>query len=123
MRKWLVIIAAVMMLGLTTLDGRMYVIPANEAVTLAWGASQGATRYEYRLVMFDKTPETFFSEGETTGTQVVISRPRTAHFRAEVRACNDECSEWSKSTDPTRATVDGTPMGWWLWWKVPSLQP
>ena len=29
-------------------------------------------------------------------------------------------SDWTLSTDKERATVNGEPMGWWIYWKVPK---
>ena len=121
-------------------DGRMYVLESNETATVLWDAvvypldPTLPVIYDYRLVMFNKTPLTSYQDGETHLTQVTFTRPRTEFFRAEVRACGDvdgdgivhrttECSVWAESTDPQYGIVDGQPEGWWLFWKIPTLQP
>jgi hypothetical protein len=110
------------------------------SVTLAWDAipANGITDpiwYDVRVIMFDKSPETAYAIGLTTLTDMEILRPRSGHFRFEVRACRysdchcepdsnsdiceDDRSDWAQSTDPTQATVDGVAMGWWVYFKTP----
>jgi len=98
-------------------DGVEYV--KTDDITFAWDGDPAATRYEVIATWIDPTNEFEYDLGETTETQIIISRPRTGHFMFKVRACNTTCSEWSESTDPTVATVDGQPKGWWVFWKVP----
>lgn len=104
--------------GQTFREGVEYV--KTDDIIFAWDISSEASRYEVIATWIDPTNEFEYDLGETTNTQITVSRPRTGHFKFKVRACSDsECSEWSESTDPTKATVDSQPKGWWVFWKVP----
>lgn len=104
---------------------------SDDKITVAWDPSDGAVGYEVKLVMDDKTPVTEYALGRTSETQITIMRPRAGHFTAYVRAYKDAVcqappcdpprlySTWSESTDEAVGTVDGQPMGWWIYFKVP----
>lgn len=100
-------------------DGRMYV--ASNNITFSWNASDGATKYMVQAVDIDHSLASVDDLGETTETSMVLNQKRTGHYMYRVRACNSAgCSAWAESTDPTYATVDGNPMAWRIYWKVPS---
>ena len=92
----------------------------EDTITFVWDAVSNTDRYEVKVIWIDPTNHFEYDLGSTTGTQIVITRPRTGHLVFAVRACNDvECSEWSESIDMEKATVDGEPESWRVYWKVP----
>jgi hypothetical protein len=114
----------------THLDGREYIVDKT-TVTVQWDFVSGAQAYQARLCMFDKDPITYFATACVPGSEqtVTFTRPRSGHFWAEVRAtklvgCDctnpDDCSRWAESKNKTDASVDGLPMGWWIYWKTPK---
>ena len=103
----------------TKWTGTEYTVDAD-TLTFGWDAVTGATSYEVKAIWIDPTDDFAYELGSTTGIQMVITRPRTGHLVFWVRACNDNgCSEWSESTDITKAVVDGQPGAWRVYWKVP----
>lgn len=103
----------------TKWTGTEYMVD-EDTVTFAWDAVLDANKYEVKVIWIDPTDPFEYDLEYTTDTQMVITRPRTGHLVFAVRACNDdECSEWFKSTDIGKATVDGEPGVWRVYWKVP----
>ena len=83
-------------------DGMMYVV--ENKITLAWDPSQGADYYEVQALWIDPSSgPVIYNLGQTSDTQMAITKPRVGHFYFRVRACNDVgCSEWSESIDETK---------------------
>jgi len=98
----------------------VYVFDSNSSPTVGWDISTYATYYEIRLVGIKKSGEFVNFPSETiTVIEKKVYRPRSGDFKVQVRACNStQCSEWSNSNDSLYATVNGSPMGWLLRWKV-----
>lgn len=120
------------------LTGREYIVSAA-TVSVAWDLVPIAAGYEARLALFMKEPVTYYALARIPGTEnnITFYQPRAGHFRAEVRACRfadchcepdanlaDDCandlSAWAESTNKAEAQVDGEPMAWWIYWKVPK---
>lgn len=79
--------------------------------TIAWDAQSGATRYEFEVFSYDR--QAVVLTGSTVQTQINIIIPKAGLSIMRVRACDEnECSEFSESTDSTKATVAGQPKGW-----------
>ena len=107
----------------------------KDTITVAWGPNdpaEGVEGYQVKLIMTDKDPHTDYARGETAQTQMTIKRPRSGHFDGAVRAFKsciqdiENCengrlySDWTVSTDKESSTVDGQPMAWWIYWKLPK---
>ncbi|WP_319406187.1 hypothetical protein [uncultured Desulfosarcina sp.] len=92
----------------------------DKAITASWDVVEGATYYEAKIYSVDHDYET--NLGKTETNRIAIQIPRSGHYVFMVRACNDlmnpPCSEWTESTDPERASVDGKPRGWWVYGHV-----
>ena len=113
--------------AMQTKAGTMY-FGSEQVVTIAWDAVSGAIGYEVQLVMFDKEPVTTIAKANTSETSIQLLRPRSGQFIVKVRSWNwkvkdveKQFSEWATSDDPTYATVDGQPSGWWISWKPASV--
>lgn len=128
--------------GNMRLQGWEY-MTSSGSVTLQWDVVTGIPDvwYEIRVIMFDKEPNTTYAAGITSETSILILRPRSGHFRFEVRACRysdchcepdsnadpctDDRSGWAQSTNPAHGATDldgdgvYEPMGWWVYWKTP----
>lgn len=106
-------LGGLLLMGAKTWDFLVYVLD-TPTVKVAWDPSEGATRYDWRLIWIDPSLEFEQLSGSVSGSPVEIPRPRSGHFRVEVRACNDAgCSDWAVST------VSGYPKPWIVYWKLP----
>jgi len=91
-----------------------------ETATIQWTPGDDLAQwYEVRYRFTDVTPNSFTAIVKTTATQVQVTRPRSGHWAAEVRACRswenaDQCSEWVKSDEK------GVPKPWAIFWKPPK---
>jgi len=108
--------------------GREYGVSAGiTTIIIAWDAVSGAVGYQIELLMVEPIP-TVYAIAETSDTNIPLKCPRDGHFVARVRSWNwksienseKQFSEWAASDDPTYATVDGQPMGWWIYAGVPA---
>ena len=141
MRDWLFILMLVTLSVLvpiershaeTTMRQGAEYITDDPQITVAWKAVEGANGYQIKLIMTDKVPVTEYARGETQQTQMTVKRPRAGHFDGAVRAfksCTHDIegcengrlySQWTLSSDKKRATVNGEPMAWWIYWKLPK---
>lgn len=103
------------------IDATTYWGTTVEAVTIAWDASTGATRYEWKAYH----PETsmVILAGNTATTTIAITLPKAGHFVIRLRACKpaedladpDLCSEWIDTLNATYAQVDGQAKSWWIY--------
>lgn len=88
--------------------GEMHVSP--DQVPIAWDAPDDSrvTHYEIRILWLDQNPPMIINLGETTETQAIIERPRTGHFKIQVRSLSreypDKTSEWTDSLTPDDTT-------------------
>ena len=64
--------------------------------------------------------------GITTQKEIIFNRIVSGHFRLKARTCYDSpcldgnvnrTSEWAESTNPAQSVVNGTPMGWVVYFK------
>ena len=72
----------------TMVQGAEYTIDETE-IGFAWGPSEGAIGYEFKLIMTDRNPVTEYAFAKTAQTQITVKRPRAGHFTAMVRAYKD----------------------------------
>lgn len=104
------------------LDYFTYFGTTAETYTVTWAADPNALINHVRL--FNHEKNIYVDLGSTTGSQWDIHLPKTGHYSAEVRSCNDNgCSEWSKSIDPDRAKVNDNPRAWWIYGYVAPPGP
>lgn len=118
---WIKQVLGIALLLVVLWNEALYV--SNESVTAAWDPSENATKYEAQAVWQGVSGDKqVFLLGQTTETQIVVSRPRTGAFEFQVRAGNavGEWSAWSKSTDPAVAVVDGVARGWRIMFELPA---
>ena len=95
-------------------DYYTYFVTTGAQITVEWLVVSNAKHYEVQIYNIER--KEIKAIGITGNTEMIFSLSRTGHYAARVRAVNDiGASAWSESTDPTVATVDGTPRGWWLY--------
>jgi len=109
----------------------------NDLFNFAWSATEGATSYEIVV-------EWIYPQGTVvTDTQIVTTTnavftlpPNGGTHNAKYRSIYSDgsfsdwsptlssptplpaCSDWSLSTDPAKATVQGQAMGWRIFWRT-----
>lgn len=92
-----------------------YVGTTDQSITVSWDAEDAATYYEVHLVDEDTGAETPNVNARVTDPETIVKLPRSGHYMVKIRACNEkECSDWTESTDPTKALVNGQAKGWLL---------
>ena len=91
----------------------------GQKIQMSWDSVANATRYEVRLYNQERGVIVELDENTTPGLSITFELPYSGHFVGQVRACNDEampiCSEWSLSTNPEVASVNGENRAWWLY--------
>jgi hypothetical protein len=115
------------------LQGEEIIAEGDKGITVQWDAVPEATAYEVRLLMLHITPTTYFALARVPASETTITflQPRAGHFRVEARTCRfADChvddpaqpeldlSRWAESTNKDDASVEGVPMGWWIYWKL-----
>lgn len=113
--------------------GCIYTLLGGSKLKVAWDVQvstppkPAAEYFELRLRLIDKDFAYPIVTVQATDTwEYEFNQPRAGNFVVECRSCransvdplNPFCSEWSISDDPTRATVDGNPMGWRVFWQL-----
>lgn len=106
-------------------DYATYYGETGQEIQMAWDHVTNAAYYEVQLFNMERGVIVDLENPKTPGLSMIFKLPYSGHFVAQVRACNDDnddlekpCSEWSLSTNPEVATVDGTPRAWWLYGHV-----
>lgn len=98
--------------------GCLYTIDANQ-INIAWNPVPNADFYEVQLIFIDKN--TNLAIKTTTTPNFSFQRPKAGHFKIRVRSCNSSGkSVWSESSNSTKSKVDGSDMGWIIYWKLAS---
>lgn len=100
----------------------------DKSITCAWDAVENAQGYQVELYHVERDSITRIASEGLTDTQIEINLPRSGHFVARIRACEDyptceNYSEWSESINPEVATVDGEARGWWIYGHVAPPGP
>ena len=91
---------------------RTYILYSGESLTFAWDASQGATYYDVEAYHYEQKMRVRKSTWQNVKqTLLVITVPRSGHYIWKVRACNEECSEWSQSIEADK--TNNSP--WWVY--------
>ena len=109
-------------------DHVVYFGTTDQEITVSWDHNEPhPDRYEVRLFHVERKTNEQAGIGGTAGNNLTFRLPRSGHFVVTVRACMDSvtavpdcdappcCSEWSESTDPAVAAVNGDPRGWWIY--------
>ena len=85
-----------------------------EIITLGWDECSTATGYEIRA--FHHEQEIYIWVGDTTELTFTYQLPKSGHYTFMVRAVNSSGeSNWSESTDPNVAVVEGQSRAWWVY--------
>ena len=81
-----------------------------------------AEYYNIKMMHIEQNVEIARGRVDHPGVQAAVVFPRSGHYKLMVNACRmvgdpavEECSEWAESTDPTYATYNGQPKGWWVY--------
>jgi len=107
-------------------DIQLYFGTTDKPLKVAWNTEPNADEFAFNLYHYESQEEV--ARGRTPNDNVVFMLPRTGHYH--VRVCsiahtNDPIDEslCSLSIDPTKATVNGQPMGWWVYGNVGAPGP
>jgi len=101
----------------------------NNSKTVAWDRPSDwkmGDQYEVKRILLE-APTIEIPTAIVSVFQIVVSPIRVGHYDIQVRTKRrdtvnniDLYSIWVSSTDPAYAVVDGTPMGWRLYWYLAS---
>ena len=102
-----------------------YWLRSGSTHTFQWDVSDGATKYKWEN--YSPVREAVMARGETTQNQATVTI-LTGHNVFNVAACGDvngeeQCSEFSVSTDSNVATVDAQAKGWWVFGVIGAPGP
>ena len=113
---------ALEVVNLESVDYVTYFLTTDKSVIVSWDEQAAAQYYEVRLYHVEREDEVSAGSGRTKKNSITFQLPRSGHFIAKIRACNDDldppCSDWSESIDPEIAKVNGEPRAWWLYGHV-----
>ena len=112
-------------------DYYTYLGYTSHDITCAWDQSEGyvVETDDYEFEIYNPERKITDKKGFVDATQIVFKTPKTGHWIARIRARRlidgetpeYEYSEWSESTDPAVASVNGEPRGWWIFtWIAPT---
>lgn len=94
----------------------------DELFTANWDLISSADSYEWRVYHVER--DMYVLSGESATTSFTIQFPRTGHYIIEVRSKNEYgVSEWAKSIDSTKATVNGESRAWWVYGYISAPGP
>lgn len=104
----------------------LYFGTTDKPLKVAWNPEPNADEFFFNLYHYESQEEV--ARGRTQANTVTFMLPRTGHYHARICAIDDEGGAvvenlCSLSIDPTRATVNGEPMGWWVFGGVGAPGP
>ena len=109
--------------GLQAVDLVTFFGSTGQPIKVSWDHNEPLPDF-YQVELYSverKTGAVITPEGGVTENSFVFTLPRSGHYIAKVRACLGVCEsppccgDWSESTDPEVAIVNGQPRGWWLY--------
>lgn len=97
-----------------------YWATSGSSFTVAWDKVENSNLTEYRWEAVQ--PEKNFAViargtvPQRDNPQFTVQLGKAGHYVFRVKSCSEEeCSDWTLSTDPEKSVVDGTPQAWMIY--------